>query len=172
MKTTDAIRMTFQFGDQGVSRIIEDMKHDPLLRPIPGGNHAMWIVGHLTVTEGRLHKMLLGEPNPLEHWKPLFDWATEPKDDPSAYPRFEEVAQTYRRLRTKTLSILEELGDEGLNRPTRQPPPGLEKHFATNGQALMTIANHQVFHSGQASITRRASGKQPAFVPSEALRQF
>jgi hypothetical protein len=48
------------------------MKADPLVQPGPwGGNHAMWIAGHLTVIEGRLHKILRGTPNPVEHWKPL-----------------------------------------------------------------------------------------------------
>jgi DinB family protein len=172
MKATDAIRMAFRFRDQGV-RAIEDMTHAPLMQPGPyGGNHPMWIIGHLAVTEGRLHKILLGEPNPVEHWKPLFDWGTKPTTEPSAYPPFDEVVQTYRRLRSKTLALLEEFGDDGLDRPTKAPPPGLEAAFATVGQALMTIAMHQVFHDGQASVARQASGKPPAFVPSKELREF
>jgi hypothetical protein len=48
------------------------MKADPLVPPGPwGGNHATWVAGHLAVNEGRLHKMLRGTPNPVEHWKPL-----------------------------------------------------------------------------------------------------
>jgi hypothetical protein len=34
------------------------------------------------------------------------------------------------------------------------------------------IACHQCFHTGEAAVARRASGMQPAFVPSQELREF
>lgn len=172
MKAMDAIRTTLGFADQGV-RFLETMKDAPLVQPGPfGGNHAMWILGHLTIAEGRLHKILFGSPNPVEHWKFLFDWGSEPKTDPSAYPPFEEVLQTYRRLRAKTVAFLDEIGDQGLDQPTKIPPPGLEAAFATVGKAVMTIAMHQTFHNGEAAVVRRASGQQPIFIPSKELREF
>ena len=64
MKAIDAIRMVLQFGDRGM-KALEDMKADPFVQAGPwGGNHAMWVAGHLTVVEGRLHKMLRGTPSP------------------------------------------------------------------------------------------------------------
>ena len=172
MKAIDAIRTALALGDDDV-RFIEDMRHAPLTRPTPrGGNHPLWLLGHLAVAEGRLHQIITGQPNPLEHWKPMFDWGTEPTDDPAAYPPFDEVLAAYRRLRRKTLALLDEIGDEGLDRPTKSPPPGLEEPFGTIGQALLTIASHQSFHGGQASVARRSTGKSPFFVPSPALRRF
>jgi uncharacterized damage-inducible protein DinB len=172
MKATDTIRMAFAFCDQGF-RTVVDMAHAPLTQPGPyGGNHPMWIAGHLAIAEGRLHKILLGEANPVEHWKPLFDWMTEPKTDASAYPAFEEVVETFRRLRAKTVAYLDEIGDAGLDRPSKSPPPGFEAPFATIGQAVMTIAMHQISHNGQASVARRAAGKEPVFVPPKQLREF
>ncbi len=172
MKAMDTLRMALGFADQGV-RALETMKDAPFVPPGSfGGNHAMWILGHVTVAEGRLHKILFGSPNPVEHWKPLFDWGSEPTTDPSAYPSFDEVLQTYRRLRRKTLAFLDEIGDEGLDQPTKVAPPGLESAFATVGKAIMTIAMHQTFHNGEAAVARRASGQQPVFVPSKELRAF
>src|SRR3954451_20739528 len=79
MKALDAIRIVLKFSDMGMTHL-SGMKDAPLLRPGPwGGNHAMWIAGHLTVVEGRLHKILQGTPNPVERWKPLFDWRPNPK---------------------------------------------------------------------------------------------
>ena len=130
----------------------------------------MWIVGHLPVAEGRLHKILFGSPNPVEEWKPLFDWGTQPRTDASAYPPFEEVLQTFRRLRATTLAHLDKIGDQGLDQPTAMVPRGLDAAFATVGKAALTIAMHQAFHSGEGAVARRASGQQPIFVPSEALR--
>ena len=165
--------MALQFGDRGM-RALEDVKADPLVQPGPwGGNHAMWIAGHMTVVEGRLHKILRGIPNPVEHWKPHFDWGSEPKTDKAAYPSFEEVLQTYRRLREGTLTFLEEIGEDGLDRPTKvPPPPGLGTAFETMGTAVLVIALHQCFHMGEAAVARRATGKDPVFVPSKELREF
>jgi len=172
VKTMDAVRMALDFAGQGV-RVLEKMKDDPFVQPGSfGGNHAMWILGHVTVAEGRLHKILFGSPNPAEHWKPLFDWGSEPKADPSAYPPFDEVLQTYRRLRGKTLAFLDEIGEQGLDQPTKIAPPGLEAAFATVGKAVMTVAMHQTFHGGEAAVARRASGQRSIFVPSEELREF
>src|SRR5215213_10381577 len=116
MKAIDAIRIALKFSDMAMTHL-SSMSDAPLLRPGPwGGNHAMWIAGHITVIEGRLHKVLRGTPNPVEHWKPLFDWGSELKTDRSAYPPFEEVLQTYRRLREGTLAFLVEAGEDGLDR--------------------------------------------------------
>ena len=171
MKAIDAIRSALSFGDRDI-RHIEDMRHSPVTAPGPhGGNHPLWILGHLTVTEGRLRQIVLGEPNPVQHWKPLFDWGSEPIPDVAAYPPFAEVLRTYRELRARNLQLLEEIGEAGLDRPTKAPPPGLEQGFRTIGQAFLTIALHQTFHGGQASAARRASGRKPFFVPSEELRR-
>jgi hypothetical protein len=103
MKALDAIRIALKFSDMGMKHLSE-MKDAPLLRPGPwGGNHAMWIAGHLAVVEGRLQQMLHGTTNPVHQWKPLFDWGSEPVDDPAAYPPFEDVLQTFRQLREQTM---------------------------------------------------------------------
>jgi hypothetical protein len=172
VKSIDAIRTALGFGDRGM-KIFDDMKADPMVQPGPwGGNHAMWIAGHITVIEGRLQKILRGTPSPVEHWKPLFDWGSEPKTDISAYPPFEEVLQTYRRLREGTLTFLEEVGEDGLDGPTKRPIPGFGPAFETVGSAIMVIACHQIGHVGAATVARRASGKQLNFIPSEEQRAF
>jgi hypothetical protein len=171
VKTIDAIRNALKFGDNTI-RHIEDMRDSPVTTPGPhGGNHPLWILGHLTVVEGRLRQIILGEPNLVQHWKPLFDWGSEPLSDVAAYPPFEEVLRTYRELRARNLQLLDEIGEAGLDRVPKAPPPGLEQAFPTIGQAFLTIALHQTFHGGQASAVRRAIGRKPFFVPSEELRK-
>jgi len=101
MKALDAIRIALKFSDMGMTHL-SSMKDAPLVRPGPWrGNHAMWIAGHLAVVEGRLHQMLRGTPNPVHQWKPLFDWGSEPFDDPAAYPPFEEVVAKFKELGRK-----------------------------------------------------------------------
>lgn len=171
MKAIDAIRIALKFSDMGMTHL-SSMKDAPLLRPGPwGGNHAMWIAGHLTVIEGRLHQMLRGGPNPVHRWKPLFDWGSEPVDDPAAYPPFEEVLETFRRLRQQTHTFLDEVGEEGLDQPTKCQPPGFSG-FETAGAAIQIIACHAIGHMGGLTVVRAAAGKERLFVPSKELREF
>jgi hypothetical protein len=171
MKAIDAIRITLKFSDMSMKHLSE-MKDAPLLRPGPwGGNHAMWIAGHLAVVEGRLQQMLHSTPNPVHHWKPLFDWGSEPLDDPAAYPPFEEVVETFRRLREQTHAFLNEVGEEGLDQPTKSQPPGF-KGFETVGAAIQIIAGHAIGHMGGLTVVRAAAGQERRFVPSEELRAY
>src|SRR5258706_11231904 len=102
MKALDAIRTVLKFSDKGMTHL-GGMKDAPLLRPWPGGgNHAMWIAGHLAVVEGRLQQMRHGTPNPVHQCKPLFDWGSEPVDDLAVYPPFEEFVQKFKKLRGQT----------------------------------------------------------------------
>src|SRR5687768_18573980 len=125
MQAIDAIRLALKFSDMGMKHLGE-MSDAPLLRPGgpgppggSGGNHAMWIAGHLAVVEGRLQQMLHGTPNPVARWKPLFDWGSEPVDDAAAYPPYDEVVRTFRELRAQTHAFLDDVGEEGLDRPTK-----------------------------------------------------
>jgi DinB superfamily len=171
MTPKHVIQKALKYGDQ-FSRALADMKDAPLTRPGEwGGNHPMWIAGHLAVVEGRMHKNLFGVANPLEHWKPLFDWGTEPMDDASAYPPFEEVLGQFTKLRSKTLEYLEALDDAELDQPVKVPAPDFPI-FDTVGNTLLTIAVHQCAHAGEAFVVRRAAGKTPFFTPTPALRAF
>jgi hypothetical protein len=171
MKALNAIRTVLNFSDMGM-KYLGEMSDQPLLRPGPwGGNHAMWIAGHLTVVEGRLHQMLRGRPNPVHHWKPLFDWGSEPTDDPADYPPFDEVMEKLKELRAQTHAFLDEVGEEGLDQPTKCQPPGFSG-FETAGKAIIIVAGHACGHLGGLNVVRAAAGKQRLFNPSEELRAF
>lgn len=171
MQAIDTIRIALKFSDMGM-KYLEDMSDAPLLRPGPtGGNHAMWIAGHLTVVEGRLHQMLRGIPNPAAAWKPLFDWGSEPVDDPAAYPPFAEVMAKLKELRALTHAFLDEVGDAGLDQPTQCQPPGFTG-MDTAGKAILVIAVHASGHLGGLNVIRAAAGKPRLFVPSKELRDF
>lgn len=171
MKAIDAIRIVLKFSDMGM-KYLAGMSDAPLLRPGAwGGNHAMWIAGHLTVVEGRLQQMLHGTPNPVASWKPLFDWGSEPVDDLAAYPPFDEVLRMFKELRGQTHAFLDEVGEEGLDRPTKCQPPGFDG-FETAGSAIVIVAGHACGHLGGLTVVRAAAGKQRLFVPSKELLAF
>jgi hypothetical protein len=59
------------------------------------------------------------------------------------YPQFDELIRAYREVRKQNLALLDEIGDAGLDGPTINPPPGLEKQFGTAGQVFATIARER-----------------------------
>ncbi|HEY7087059.1 MAG TPA: DinB family protein [Tepidisphaeraceae bacterium] len=169
MKAIDVIRTAMQVGENATMRLIEDMQDAPLTHPTSqGGNHPLWVLGHLTWVEGEVPRMLFGEPNPVEKWTPLFAPGTQPTADSSRYPSFDELLRTYRDVRARNLKILDELGDAGLDRPPKSPPPGLEEAFRTAGNVFLIFAMHQMNHRGQVADSRRAAGRKPMFTPGRA----
>jgi uncharacterized damage-inducible protein DinB len=167
MKAIDVIRNAMQFADQSTLSLIEDMRDAALTQPTPrGGNHPLWVLGHITFVEGNIPHVILGEPNPVKHWAPLFAPGTEPVTDASAYPALEEILRTYRDLRGRNMRILEQFGEEGMDRQTAAPPKGLEHVLGTVGTAFLTIALHQMSHRGQVADARRAAGRKPVFTPN------
>lgn len=165
MTGMDAIQYTLALNDNDM-RLFEDMRDAPLTQPTGrGGNHPLWILGHLALNEAAFHSMISGEANDLERWQPLFGTGTIPSTDPSAYPSYDEVFDAYRRQRARNLALLQTLGDAGLDRPPKSPPqglpPGAEALFDTNGRTLLMMAAHHAYHCGQIAVTRRAAGRNP-----------
>ena len=161
MKATDQIRWAFHLTDKSIDKLVEDMRDEPLTRSTPRGNHPMWVIGHLAVIEGMIPHTIFGEPNPVQHWWPLFGTGSQPTDDAGSYPSFNEVLTTYRDLRAKNLARLEEIGEAELDRAPKMIPPGFEERMRTVGCTYHLIALHQMFHLGQVADARRAAGKRP-----------
>ena len=166
MTAMDLIKNALTMGDRAMMMLLEDLRNAPMAAPTPrGGNHPLWVLGHIAVVEANVPRVLLGQPNPLAHWKPLFAAGTEPTSDAKAYPSFDDVLKAYRDARTKNLKLLDEIGEAGLDGPTKFPPKGLEEPLATVGKAFMTIAMHQMNHRGQLADARRALGRKAIFTP-------
>ena len=124
MKTIDLIRGAMHMADKVTGRLADDMRDAPLTRPTSGGgNHPLWLLGHLAVVEGAIPQIAFGEPNPVGQWEELFGQGTTPSDDAAAYPPYEEVLGTYRDLRRKNVARLEELGEAGLDAAPVAVPP-------------------------------------------------
>ena len=159
MKAIELIRWAMQMTEQGTTALVADMRDAALTQPTSrGGNHPLWILGHLAYLEGAIPTVLLGEPNPAERWAPLFASGTQPKTDASAYPSFDEVLKTYRDMRARNLKLLDELGEAALDRVPKQIPPGFEDAMKTFGHTFLLIALHNMVHYGQIADARRVAG--------------
>ncbi len=168
MKAIDVIRTALASSEQFTLQLIEDMRDAPLTQPTStGGNHPLWVLGHLAVVEGSLQEIIGGKPNPVADWQGMFGFGTEPTTNADDYPSFDEVLATYKRLRADNLKLLDALGEAGLDEPV-QAPPGLEELFQNAGQAFLVIALHQMNHRGQVADARRVAGRRPMFEPEGA----
>jgi len=166
MKAMELIRFALQMTDGGIREMVKDLHGDPLVLPTAGGksgdgNHPLWLMGHLAYIEGSLRYTLLGEPNPVEDWAPLFASGSRPVADPAVYPPLETVIARYAELRAETLRLLESIGEAGLDEVPRHIPPGFENEFRTVGHTLLVVALHQMVHYGQMADARRVVGLKP-----------
>jgi hypothetical protein len=102
--------------------------------------------------------ILLGEPNPVDEWQPVFVDKSQPVNDRAAYPPFAEVRANYVQLRESNLKLLQSLSEADLDKPTKAPPKGLEHEFDTYGRSFLTLALHQMLHRANVTDARRAAG--------------
>ena len=164
MKAIDVIRHARKVSYDWTTAYLDDMRDAALTHPTPrGGNHPLWIAGHLAISEGLIVAMVSGDHSPVKHWEPLFDAGTEPTADPSAYPAYDEVVAKYRELYARNTRMLEEIGDAGLDRPITPPFENAEEFFGTVGRVYLTMVMHQEFHGGQLADARRTAGRKPMF---------
>jgi hypothetical protein len=163
MKTVDFIRMGLEGSAKAALVGIDDMKDAPLTFPTPkGGNHPLWVLGHITFVEGQLvQHIMLGKPNPVAQWGELFGMKSEPTADASKYPKLEEIREKFLELRGETMKLLGTLNDEGLDQRCKACPPGMEEFIGTYGQCFLIIIFNTMTHRGQVCDARRAAGRKP-----------
>jgi uncharacterized damage-inducible protein DinB len=166
MQTKDAIRIALTASNQAVLSVIDEMRDLPTTFPTPnGGCHPLWVLGHLTLVEGMLSTVLLGDQNPVAEWEKYFGATSEPVADVGAYPSFDEMRKKYIQLREQNLRLLDSLSDEDLDRPTNTPPKGREREFATYGRSFLALALHQMLHRSHVTDARRAAGRMVFMAP-------
>ena len=163
MKASDTIRFGLKFSEDAINRYAGDMKDAPMTESVPGGNHVLWNLGHITVIEAGMPHILLGEPHPLEKWWPIFGTGSEVSRDAKKYPSFDEVLGKFRDARARNLKLLDELGDAGLDKKPVAVPPGFESVMTTCGQTLLLVSLHAMMHVGEIVDARRAAGR-PRFM--------
>ena len=162
MNGTDVIRNSLETGKNWVLGLVNDMKDAPTTFPTPnGGNHPLWVVGHLLFAEGHLIDVFIqGKEHPTAQWNDLFGIGSEPTADASAYPSLEELLGKWEETRARTLAYLDTLSDDDLDKPSHAPAEAQDT-FGTVGKCLITLSLHFTFHGGQVADARRAARREP-----------
>jgi uncharacterized damage-inducible protein DinB len=163
MKAVDFIRTSLDTSARAALGLIGDMKDQPFTFPTPkGGNHPLWVLGHLAWVEGQIiQQVMLGRPNPVADWKNLFGIGSEASAEAARYPSFEEIHQAFHNLRTETLKVLNSLSDADLDQPSKGCPPEWKELLGTYAQCFRVIIFNTMHHRGQVADARRAAGRKP-----------
>ena len=161
MNAIDLLRFQLDVSKNLTANLLADMSDAPLAQPTSkGGNHPMWVAGHLAFAEANLTNYILqGKANPLDGWKDMFGRGSEPSTDASKYPPFEEVLARWDEVRASTLKILDGLSEADLDKPSANPPEGREAFFNTYGKVFAIVGLHAAMHRGQVADARRASNR-------------
>lgn len=162
MNTIDFIKMSLENGKGWAMGLITDMKDAPLAQPTSaGGNHPLWVLGHITRGESDLlDGFILGKPNRFPELEDQFSMKTLPSSDAEVYPSMDELIAKFEEIRAATLAHLDTLSDEDLDKPSHAPEE-FGPFFGTVGACFAAMANHVMFHAGQVADARRAAGRDP-----------
>ncbi len=164
MKATEFIAAALEGGRIWMEALLGDLDGADALVPATGagGNHALWILGHLTVSEASiLSSYIQGRSPAMPEWQPLFGQGSQPVADPGKYPSKTWLLTKHREVRAETLAYLKSITDADLENPSHAAHH--TEMFGTVGRCLAILINHQMFHAGQLSDIRRTLGRKPVF---------
>jgi hypothetical protein len=159
MESRDLLRHNLLTSAERVLERVEEMREHSLVYPTPrGGCHTLWVLGHLAYVEALvIRHFMLGEPNPLAIWEPVFD-GPDPSADLGAYPPFDQVLATCREVRHSTVALLDTLAEDDMDRVGARVPVGWDRTFGTYRLCLQYAADHWYMHRGHLADARRAAG--------------
>ncbi len=162
MHATSFIRESLETSRETVLALLNDLRDEPLTSVREGGNHALWILGHLVYVESWVvNVVILGrETCPHESWGPLFGTGSRPAAGGEGYPSFEALLEAWGEVRASTLSALEQFTDDDLDRASPGCPEEYKAWFGTIGKAFGTQIFHPTMHYGQLSDIRRSLGRE------------
>jgi uncharacterized damage-inducible protein DinB len=165
LRSIDLIRENLRKSGDRVLLRVEEMREHCVVFPTPnGGCHTLWVLGHLAYIEALVVRhFMLGEGNPLAEWKELFD-GPDTSGERNLYPPFDEVLATCREMRAATITVLDSLDENDLDRASEKVPEGYEDTFGTYRHCLQFVADHWYMHRGHLADARRASGLERMWV--------
>lgn len=153
---------TLAFARQKMLGLLEDIPEDKYLhQPLPGGNHTMWIIGHLAATDDTFMSGLKPRESRLPgEWGALFGRGSKPHGDASVYPSISELKEQLTDLREELMAWFGSMSEEQLASPLSED----WAPFGVNYASLMgSLAYHEGLHSGQLTMVRRSLGIAPRF---------
>jgi len=142
-------------------RLLEDFTqpNDWVYQMHENGNHALWFVGHMGVTDNFMISLIDPEKVSIPSgYAELFGIGSKPASDLQSYPDVDIIRGFMRQRRETLLALLAELDDPQLGNPTPEGSPEFLPDYAS---VFETAIWHEGLHSGQVTMLRRSLGFDP-----------
>lgn len=156
----EAIQHNLKLAKMLLHRYVDDLTPAEFLhQPVPGANHAAWVVGHLARTARIACERLGLESLPTlpEGWKEQFAATRQAAttDQPQGNPA--ELL----RLFDQHHDLIAAAAPSVPAAKFAEPPPITSPLFENMGEFLHFLGMHVALHAGQLSTVRRSLGKPP-----------
>jgi hypothetical protein len=144
-------------------RLLADLSGDDWsFQPAPGLAHALFLCGHLAVSQDVLvHGRCLNRPILPDVFKAHFAIGRAvPSVREHDYPAVEDILRIMEDVHRRTCSAIAGMSDELLDQPAfgadgKTPHP----HYRDKRGAISHCSRHEAFHAGQIALIRRLLGK-------------
>jgi len=162
MNTASFIRQSLQTSRELALGLANDLRDAPLVQPsASGGNHALWILGHITYSESTLFdSFVLGKPNRCAEWAKVFGITSIPSADAGLYPSFDDVVPVWEQIRADVLTHLDTLRDDDFAAKSHAPD-AYSDGFGSVGKCYAAMVFHPGFHAGQLAVIRKSLNRDP-----------
>lgn len=143
-------------------KLLADLRDDDwIFQPAAGLAHALWICGHLAVSQHLLiHVRCLGrgilDDAFVQHY-PI--GGPVPSSAEHGYPDREHVRQVMDDVHRRTLDAVRGMSDALLAEPAYGKDGAPHPHYSTKLGAVTHCGRHEAFHAGQLATIRRLCGK-------------
>lgn len=140
--------------------LAKDIPEDKLTwAPLPGGNHALWVLGHLAWTDDYFVAFFSKKPSAISpDWPKRFGMGSTPTTDASAYPSLAQVKDSMCNARDRLIDWFKLMDEKQLLSPLPSDWTGFAPNFAC---MMNSIAWHEGLHAGQLSVCCRGLGIKP-----------
>lgn len=158
-----AIKASIDMGKLISMSYLDDLTDEEMMhRPHEGCNHIKWQLGHLIASENQMISACKPGSMPAlpEGFAEQYGKETAASDDPSAFHSKADLLKLFEEQRAATLSVLDSLTDEDLDKPT---PEAMQGYAPNWGTAFVMQDSHWVMHAGQWAVIRRQLGRPPLF---------
>ncbi|MFH1419132.1 MAG: DinB family protein [Planctomycetota bacterium] len=155
-------RNALGFARMATEGLLEDIPEDQYChQPLEGTNHALWIMGHIAVTDEFFLTELAQPPAAgRPAWKELFFMGSTPKPDITDYPPLSELQAYFKDVRA---GVIEWFGSQSEKELLTPLPEKLGAFSAYRAALMSTLACHEMLHAGQLTVVRKHLGLGPKF---------
>jgi hypothetical protein len=128
-------------------------------RPVPNANHALWQLGHLTISEDEMVSEMLTTPDRIASasFQDSFTRGQASESTLAAFPPPEDVLALLKRVRERSCRWIESLATGGGRNPG---PLRMRAYLPTADDVALAIQEHAAMHLGQIQVIRRRLGKR------------